>query len=176
MDTDLKSPRIEGYVELADGKIAPIVSVDNLEEITVLVDQIEALLTTLNGYVDGLETIGNTINSNVDQLEAISTSISNYTKTPSVIGDGTKTVTTAATRVKLIEAVTTCKKVVITAKDDNAGTIVVGGETVVALAGVTRQGTPLLASESVIIEIDDVSKVYIDSTTNGEGVTYTYVA
>lgn len=89
--------------------------------------------------------------------------------------DGLKLVTTAATRETLVAASTFCRSVCITAKQTNTGTIVVGGVTVVAASGATRRGTPLNAGDSTTISINDLVKVYLDSTVSGEGVTYTYL-
>lgn len=88
------------------------------------------------------------------------------------IADGRKVVTTAGTRVTLASS-TACKQVVITAETDNTGIVVVGGSTVVA-ALATRQGVPLAAGDSVAIEIDNLADVYLDSTVNGDGVTFAY--
>lgn len=98
------------------------------------------------------------------------------TASPSTIGDGLKLVTTAATRETLVPSTVPCKSVVVTAKQTNTGTVVVGGSSVVALSGATRRGTPLNAGDSVSIDIDDLFKVYLDVTVSGEGVTYTYTA
>jgi hypothetical protein len=88
------------------------------------------------------------------------------------IGDDRKTVTTAGTRVALASS-TACKQVIITAETDNTGNITVGGSTVVA-ALATRRGIPLAAGDSVALEIDNLADVYIDSTVNGDGVTFAY--
>lgn len=93
----------------------------------------------------------------------------------STIGDGLKLVTTAGTR-ETLAASTTCTAVTLTAKQTNTGTVVVGAVTVVAASGAGRRGTPLNAGDSLTIEIDNLSKVYLDVTVNGEGVTYTYLA
>lgn len=95
---------------------------------------------------------------------------------PSAIGDGLKLVTTAGTAEKLSASTIACKSITITAKITNTGTVVIGGSTVVAASGATRRGIPLLAGDSMVIDIDDVSKVYADVTVSGEGVTYTYTA
>lgn len=87
------------------------------------------------------------------------------------IGDGSKAVAVAGTAEKLIATVTPCKKVLITAKGANTGNIFVGGSTVDSTRG--KQLVPL---QDVEIEIDDLSKVYVDSSVNTEGVTYVYVA
>lgn len=90
------------------------------------------------------------------------------------IKDGRKTVTTAATREALVASATPAKKVIITAETDNTGVIAVGGSTVVALLA-SRRGTPLLAGDSFTLEVDDLIDVYLDTTVNGDGVTYTYL-
>jgi len=91
----------------------------------------------------------------------------------SVLGDGRKIVTTAGTAEKLVSTATSCKWVIIVAEEDNTGTIVIGSSTVVA-AKATRRGVPLNAGDSIMILIDDLSKIYIDSTVSGEGVTFIY--
>ena len=89
------------------------------------------------------------------------------------INDGRKEVASAGTAVTLA-ASTACTKVTITAEEDNTGVIVVGGSSVVAALG-TRQGTPLNAGQSYTVEIDDLVKIYLDSTASGDGVTYSYM-
>lgn len=88
------------------------------------------------------------------------------------IGDGRKVVTTAGTALAL-DTSTPCKKVTITAETDNTGIIVVGGSTVVA-ALATRRGTPLNAGDSYEFDIDNLADVYLDTTVNGDGVTFTW--
>lgn len=95
---------------------------------------------------------------------------------PTGTGDGNQTVTTAATRVQLSASSVPCKSVSITAKDTNTGVIVVGGSTVVALAGATRRGTPLNAGDTMTIDIGNLNLLYIDATVSGEGVVYTYTS
>lgn len=90
---------------------------------------------------------------------------------PETIGDGSKTVTTAGTRVQLTSTETPCFYIIVTALVANIGTIWVGGSTVAS-----GRGIPLVALQSCRIDIDDISKVYIDSTVNGEGVSYGYLA
>jgi len=90
------------------------------------------------------------------------------------LGDGRQTVSTAGSAVALAGA-TTIKEVTITAEEDNTGTIVVGGSTVVAALG-TRRGAPIEAGDSITLKVDDLAEVYIDTTVNGDGVTYLYTA
>lgn len=91
-------------------------------------------------------------------------------KSPSNISDNSKDVTTAGTRVPLVASTTACRYVIITAKESNSDTIWIGGATVAA-----GRGRPLVALQSEKLDIDDVSKIYIDSVVNGEGCTFAYV-
>jgi predicted aspartyl protease len=56
----------------------------------------------------------------------------------------------------------------------NTGTVVVGGSTVVASLS-TRTGVPLDAGDTLAIDSADLSHFYIDSTVNGEGVSFLYL-
>jgi hypothetical protein len=87
------------------------------------------------------------------------------------VSDGRKTVTTAGTRVALATTSAVFDSVAVTAETDNTGIITIGGSTVVA-ALATRQGTPLSAGDTVVLENVDLAKVYIDSTVNTDGVTW----
>ena len=88
------------------------------------------------------------------------------------IGDNRKVVTTAGTAVALAST-TAIKRVYIQAETDNTGVIVVGASTVVASLS-TRRGIALNAGDVLTLDIDDLADVYIDSTVNGDGVTFTY--
>lgn len=93
---------------------------------------------------------------------------------PGSIGDGSKNVAAAATREQLSATSVPCAGVMITARETNQGTVVVGGSTVVA-ALATRRGHPLRARESVFIGVNDLNKVYLDVTVSGEGVVFVFV-
>jgi len=93
--------------------------------------------------------------------------------TPGTIGSGRQTVTWIGARVSLA-ASEVISGVIIVAELDNTGVVCVGGSDVVA-AQDTRMGVPLYAGDGVIITIDDISKIYIDATAGGDGVTYTTV-
>lgn len=112
---------------------------------------------------------------NAKKVTVVDASGNATSSTPSSIGDGLKLITTAGTREALASS-TACRSVVITAKQTNTNIVAVGGSTVVAASGATRRGTPLNAGDSIAIDIDDLSKVYIDAIVDGEGVTYTYTA
>lgn len=89
------------------------------------------------------------------------------------ITDGRKVVTTAGTRVPLVTNVVMVLRCTITAETDNTGAIVVGGSSVVASQS-TRTGVPLSPGDSYELEISDLSRVYIDAETSGDGVTFNY--
>lgn len=91
-----------------------------------------------------------------------------------IVGDGRKTVTTAGTAVLLKTIPVRANSVCVTALSTNTGVIAVGTTTVLAAAG-TRRGTPLAASESVTFNCDP-TLLWIDSTVDGEGVSYSYEA
>jgi len=88
---------------------------------------------------------------------------------PDTIGNGAKTVTTAGTAEQLTTTSTVCKWVTIMAKGANTGNIFVGGASVSSTSGIS-----LVPLQTIELEIDDLSKVYIDSSVNSEGVQYTY--
>lgn len=93
---------------------------------------------------------------------------------PTSISDGSKTVTTAGTPVELVASTTSCKFLDITALSTNTGIIAVGGSTVDAQSTPVR-GAFLNSEDTIRIQIDDVNKVFIDSSVNGEGVSFTFV-
>lgn len=87
------------------------------------------------------------------------------------LSEGRKTITTAGTREALVASLTLAKYVIITAETDNTGIIAVGGPAVIA-ALATRTGIPLLAGDSLVIKVDNLAKVFLDTTVSGDGVTY----
>lgn len=93
-----------------------------------------------------------------------------------IIGNGTKTVTTAGTAVRIVANNTIIKSGTIQALSSNTGTVCVGSSTVLASSknGIclsAGQATPLFYVPGVPW---DLSTLYIDSTVNSEGVSYTY--
>lgn len=89
------------------------------------------------------------------------------------INQGIKTVTTAGTDVALAGS-TACKTVTVQAQTDNTGLIAVGGSGVDATEA-TGNGVILYPGDSYEFDIDNLSKVFIDSTVNGEGVRYAFL-
>lgn len=95
---------------------------------------------------------------------------------PVSVVDGNQKVTTAGTSVQLVSSFTPCKTVMICALPSNsaANTIVVGGSDVVASIS-TRKGIPV-SSSGTSININDASKLYLDTTASGDGVSWMVVA
>ena len=86
-----------------------------------------------------------------------------------IVGNGVTTVTTAGTRVALSSS-TSIASVTVKASATNTGYIYVGSSSVSS-----SNGFQLSARDAVSIDIDNLSKVYIDSSVNGEGVSYIYL-
>jgi len=87
--------------------------------------------------------------------------------------DGRKTVATAGSAEPLSSSSVVVSWIIITAETNNTGVITVGASTVVATVAI-RRGTPLYAGESATLYGVDLSEVYLDTTVNGDGVTYFY--
>ncbi len=90
----------------------------------------------------------------------------------SAIGNGVKTVTTAGTAVQLSTTSRPCKEVTLQAPMANTGAVAVGSSTVNATTG---SGSLLYAGGSITLKIDNLNKLWLDSTVNGEGVGYSYL-
>lgn len=95
-------------------------------------------------------------------------------------GDGTRTVTTAGTRVQLSASSVPCRRVIVQAHiangdldGGNGAIVVVGGSTCVAEAS-ARRGVALFPNNSYVFEVTNLNSLYIDSTFDGAKVTYTY--
>lgn len=86
-----------------------------------------------------------------------------------ILGNGKTTVTTAGTRVPLA-ASTASTSITIRALSTNTGLIYVGNSSVSS-----SNGFQLSARETVSMDLDNLAKVFIDSSVNGEGVTYIYL-
>jgi hypothetical protein len=89
-----------------------------------------------------------------------------------VIENGRKVVATAGTA-EALAASTAVKMVTVQAELSNTGVITIGTTTVDA-AEPTRTGIALEAGDTITLDLDDLAKVYIDATVNGEGVTFVY--
>lgn len=88
------------------------------------------------------------------------------TATPTTLYNGRKTVTTAGTRVTLASS-QAIKSVAIKALITNTGLIYVGDTTVAS-----SNGFSLSAGDTISLDIANLATVNLDSSVNGEGVTY----
>lgn len=87
------------------------------------------------------------------------------------IAHGRKAVTAAGTPVQIPQS--SCRAVAVQALATNTGVVAVGGSnTVRAAAAAAQNGIILSAGQSVSVDTDDSSDVWIDAAVNGEGVTY----
>ena len=84
------------------------------------------------------------------------------------VGDFIKTVTTAGTAEQL--ASNACKRVIITALPDNTNPVALGASTVVASTTATLRGVNLFATQSAAFIINNTNLLFVDSVTNGEGI------
>jgi hypothetical protein len=75
-------------------------------------------------------------------------------------------VTTAGTRIQL--PAQACREVTIIALRSNTSSIFVGGSNVSS----TVYGAELLSRDTITIKVSDASLIYMDSSVNGEGVSY----
>jgi len=90
---------------------------------------------------------------------------------PSTFGHGSQT-TNAGVRVALVPAGLAVREVLITAMGSNLDYVYIGDNTVSA----ANYGKRLLAGAWVAISVDNLSKIFIDVDTDGEGVNFLYVA
>lgn len=84
---------------------------------------------------------------------------------------GAKTVTTAGVAVALSAVSVPCRRVNIRCSATNTGFIYIGGATVSSTVGLYLQ--PM---DSILVEIDDLNKIYLDASTDGQSVVYAYEA
>lgn len=90
-------------------------------------------------------------------------------------GQGNKVVAAAATPVQLIATRTICASVIVSARPGNTGKIAVGFSNAVRATAGAEVGAILSAGQSLALMLDDVSKVWIDASVNGEGVGFAYL-
>jgi hypothetical protein len=88
------------------------------------------------------------------------------------IHSGRKTPTTVGTPEPL-QSSTPCRWVSVTARKTNVSQVNTGGPEVSAVAG-SSTGEPLDPGESVTYPVKDVSKVWVDIRTAGDGVSFTW--
>lgn len=87
---------------------------------------------------------------------------------------GRKTVSSAGTAEALSSVSIGIKGCVVCAEDSNTGTISVGGQNGTVAVEPTRTGIYLLTADCAMIPVNDLSNIYVNSTINGDGVTFGY--
>jgi hypothetical protein len=90
------------------------------------------------------------------------------------IASGRTAVPTAGTPVQLASSSTPSVKVIITAGKNNTGNIYFGDSTVSASSS-TPVGAYIVPGGSITLELNDLSKIWLDAEVSGELVTYTYI-
>lgn len=93
------------------------------------------------------------------------------------IRNGSKATVTAGTRVALTASKTLVRGLRITAKPGNTGLIYLGDSAVTAANGYQLAASGIANLEDMAGEdaVFDLSKIYIDSSVNAEGVSFVYI-
>ena len=146
-----------------DTQITKLTSIDT--ELTTQGTELTGQGVTLDSIKTALELIDNAISGSEMQVDIVS---SGDMSIPTGLGHGTVNVTGSPAA---IAGATTCKYVVIRAKDDNTGVVSVGGTGVS-----TGSGYFLNAGDSITLWIDDLAEVFVISTVTGDDVDYTYAS
>jgi len=124
--------------------------------------------TSIIDYVDTVETLLTAI-KDTGGIKKITDTVNVLQTGSSSMSSGVVNVTTAGTRVQLSDIA--CREVIIIAKRTNTGYIYVAGDTVSS----TSYGAELAAKDSITIPVNNVNKIYIDSSVSGEGISYVAV-
>lgn len=93
------------------------------------------------------------------------------------IKSGSKAVTTAGTRVRLVAAKLLARNVRVTAKSGNSGIVYLGDVTVAAANGYAMAAGASVLFSDLLLDKDavvDLNNIYLDSATNGDGVSFLY--
>jgi len=87
----------------------------------------------------------------------------------------TKTITTAGTAVRIAASSTPCRKVWLQADLGNTNPVVIGDSTVVAANGSIKGIILIPGSAPVVIDMDDLNKLWVDAQTSGDEVCGAYL-
>jgi hypothetical protein len=92
------------------------------------------------------------------------------------VDGGRKIVTTAATAEQMTTTSVAAVAVSVTAESNNTGLIAVGDSAVVAAAGTQTNLLALLnAGDTVTLNVNSPSLLWLDATVSGDGVAYGYL-
>ena len=89
------------------------------------------------------------------------------------IGDGRKVVAVPGTAVQLSATSVKCQKVVVSALSTNTNLVTIGSSTTLATAG-SERGKILYAGDSETFYVDNLTKLYVDALTAGNGIVFVY--
>lgn len=89
----------------------------------------------------------------------------------STVLSGRKVVAAAATAERLSTSDARIVAVEVQAETDNTGTVVIGDSGVIASQS-TRKGIALDPGDSRVLNVSQLSAIWLDVTTSGDGVTY----
>lgn len=131
----------------------------------VNINEVGGTATAVNAGTANNGTLRVIIASDQSSIPVTTTPVEN-----SAITSGSKSVTSAGTAEALVGGSTPANSVIISALLTNTGTMYIGGATVDSTNGI-----PLDPGDAVVIEIDDLNVIYVDSSVNAEGVTYNYL-
>ena len=90
-----------------------------------------------------------------------------------LVSGGKVVSTTPGTPVALAGSATPCRHVTVSCLPNNGSYIYVGGSGTKATAG-SEEGVLLMPQASYDLDINDVSKIFIDVVNSGDGVTFNY--
>ena len=86
-------------------------------------------------------------------------------------GGGRKVTVSAGTAVALSSSSIEARAFVIAALLTNTNPVYIGDSAVKASSG-SERGIPLLPGEKITLDVDNAMKIFLDSVTSGEGVTF----
>jgi len=151
---------------LLSDDIVTIIQIDNTGAVIETYSRDDVVMSVTTNVI----TVSGAVFAATDTF-VIYTNINRMTseETPTIIHNGVKSVTTAGTAVALGASIGIVS-VTIVANNLNTGNIYVGGASVTAV-----NGYPIGANDQVPIPINNLSKVYINSDVDGEGVSFIYL-
>ena len=145
----VKENKAADYTESFDAFGKAILEVKPKDEVTINSKQLEGLMAAIMNSGGGKEAPNGGLYS------------------------GRQVVTSAGTPVQLSATSERCESITIVAESDNTGLIAVGDASVVAAEG-SQQGAVLTPLGSLTVKVGDLSKLYIDATVSGDGVSFSY--
>ncbi len=166
-------PTTPDHSETIDGVVhrEPIVDADGHIQLDVLASALpsgaarEATLATLSGNVALLLTLLNALETEDADTLLVKVRESALPTFPTGVETGQQTVAAAGTQEQI--SATVGKAISIKALSTNTDLVYVGDSTVSA-----ADGYELAAGESIDLELEDTSVLYVDAAVSGEGVSY----